>query len=153
VIFMSKRILVIAGLSLALVGTVALGVYRAKAQGFENGRDDLIQKLAQKFGLNEADVQAVFEQDRQERQQQMETNFEERLNQAVADGQLTEEQKNLILEKHRQIKDQREQNQGNWQNLTQEQKHQKNQEQRQELQDWATQNNIDLTWLIRKGGH
>lgn len=61
--------------------------------------DSLITKIAQKFNLKEADVEAVFESVRDERQEEMKANRQEKLSQAVKDGVITEAQKNTLLAK------------------------------------------------------
>lgn len=109
---------------------------------------NLIQRLAQKFGLKETDVQAVFDEASQQRQTQMQTRFEDRLSQAVTDGQLTEDQKQLILAKNKELQAKREQAKQNWQNLTAEERKVAMQKERQELEDWAKQNSIDIKYLF-----
>jgi hypothetical protein len=65
----------------------------------------------------------------------MQSQYEERLNQAVTDGKITEDQKKLILEKHNQLQSQ-------WDSESQQR-----QQHREEMQTWAEQNNIDLSYL------
>jgi hypothetical protein len=60
---------------------------------------DIVQRLAQKFGLQETEVQAVFDEVHQERHQKMKQDMENRLNQAVQEGKITESQKQAILDK------------------------------------------------------
>jgi hypothetical protein len=59
--------------------------------------DSLITKIAQKFNLKEADVEAVFESVRDERQEEMKANRQEKLYQAVKDGVISEAQKQSLL--------------------------------------------------------
>lgn len=103
----------------------------------------LLQKIIDKFGLNQTEVDQVVADYRNQRRQQMQAQYEERLNQAVADGKITEKQKQLILEKHNQL-----QSQWNAQ-LQQRQQHYA------EMQAWAKENNIDLSYLgfgLGRGG-
>ena len=72
----------------------------ASAQGENNS---LVDKLANKFHLNKTEVQQVFDEHKQERRQEMEKRYEERLTQAVKDGKLTEEQKIKLLAKHKEL--------------------------------------------------
>lgn len=64
----------------------------------------LVEKLAAKFNLNKDEVEAVFEADRTERQQErraeMTTQLQERLTQAVAANTITAEQQAAILARH-----------------------------------------------------
>jgi len=59
--------------------------------------------IAQKFGLDQAQVQSVFDQFRQERRQEMQQTAqqreEDRLNKLVEEGKITKEQKQAILDK------------------------------------------------------
>src|SRR4030042_3707431 len=88
----------------------------------------IISKIAQKFNLNEQEVNEVFEQERQEMWQNRQKIQEERLNQAVTDGIITQEQKTKLLEKMNE-----------WQadKTTQRQEH------REEMQTWMEKNGID----------
>lgn len=113
------------------IAVLALAIYGAtqtNAQSTQNKYPSIVQKLIEKFGLKEADVQAVFDAERTERQQQMQKAKEERLSQAVKDGTITEAQKQAILKK--------------WQEMqTQKQQH------RQEMQKWMEEQEIDPTKL------
>lgn len=61
--------------------------------------ESLVTKIAQKFNLKEADVEAVFEAVRDERRDEMKSQRSERLTQAVSDGVITEAQKVTLLAK------------------------------------------------------
>lgn len=65
---------------------------------------DLVKKIAERFHLNEADVQKVFDEVHDEHKAEMEKKVEERLSEAVKNGKITEAQKNAILEKHKEIR-------------------------------------------------
>lgn len=98
---------------------------------------DVVQKIAEKFSLNESDVQAVFDSVHEEHMQQMQTSREERLNQAVSDGVLTEDQKNALIQKMEEHIGERQQN-------------------REEMQAWFNEQGIDETKLheyLGFGGH
>jgi restriction endonuclease len=90
--------------------------------------DQLITRIAQKFNLKESDVEAVFTAVRDERMEQMEKLREERLDQAVKDGVLTEVQKNALLTKMKEHQGERKQN-------------------REEMQSWFKSQGIDETKL------
>jgi hypothetical protein len=59
----------------------------------------LIQKIIEKFKLNPSEVQKVIDEERQERERQRLSLLEEKLNQAVKDGVISEEQKKALLER------------------------------------------------------
>ncbi len=90
--------------------------------------DSLITKIAQKFNLKEADVEAVFESVRDERQEEMKANRQEKLSQAVKDGVITEAQKNTLLAKMEEHIGERREN-------------------REEMQNWFKSQGIDETKL------
>ncbi len=138
---------------LLLIGSFAI-VRLASAQDTEKPLPTLVQKIAQRFGLNQADVQAVFTEHRNEMLQQMQTRFEERLNQAVADGKITEAQKQKILAKHKELQQKKAESRQNWQDMTAEERQaakddlrQAREQFRSQLDSWANENGIDLEVL------
>jgi len=147
VIYINKKIF-IGIISVAIIGSAVLGISKANAQTTPNNVSNIIQKLSQRFGLNENDVKQVFDQNRQERQSQMETKFEERLNQAITDGKITQAQKELILTKHEQLQAERNANLTNWQNLTPDQRRTEMEKQRTDMKTWATDNGIDTSFVF-----
>lgn len=94
-------------------GALWASVPGASAQG--PNQESIIQRLAEKFGVNQDEVQSVFDQQREERQAQMQARYEERLNQAVTDGEITTNQKDAILKKHQEMQQNREQERADWQ--------------------------------------
>ncbi len=133
-----------------------------------NPMSALILAVANKFNLDKNEVQAVFEEQREamrvERQEQMtqrreaaQQEFATRLDEAVKDGKLTQEQADLIEQKHSEIKAEREANkpeEGGRQNITDEERQEmreKMQEQKEELRQWADQNNIPDEYLMMGG--
>ena len=154
-------------ISLSTIGIMAVGLSTAKpTQAFwpfdlfkkdETGTTQptpfqtLIERLAQKFNLNSADVQTVFDEVRTEKQtarrEQMQSTWEEKLAQAVTDGKITEEQKQLILAKHTEVQAKL----LDWQNLTFEERKTKLEELRNELKTWAEENNIPEPFQLMAG--
>lgn len=90
--------------------------------------DSIVSKIAEKFNLNEADVEAVFESVRDERQDEMKKEREENLSNAVSDGVITESQKQDLLSKMEDHSGERQTN-------------------RSEIQKWFEDNNVDETKL------
>lgn len=125
----------------------------------------LIQKLADRFGLKEDEVRQVFEEERVERQAEREKRFEEKLDQAVANGELTVDQKKLIIAKRQELEANRpERNPGEFADMTEEErktamegKRAEMETKRSELEAWAEKNGIDMKYLMggfgMKGGH
>ena len=94
-----------------------------------NQQTSLIQKFVNKFNLKESDVESVFIEARTEKQTEMRNRYLERLNQLVTDKKITEAQKNLILAKYDELLANRE-------------------KERAALVSWASQNGIDLRYLM-----
>jgi hypothetical protein len=139
-----KLILPIA--ALAAGGLVFWGTAKAYAQtnGANNPVASLVQKIAQRFNLNPADVQQVFDQARSERQTQRQLALEDRLTQLVKDGKITEAQKQAIINKFNELKNNRQANIDKFKNMTPSERKSAMQQERTDLQNWATQNGIDL---------
>lgn len=131
-----------------LVAISLFGVKQISAQGWGGNYQTLVQKIAQKFNLKEADVQSVFEEVRTEHQTQMQTNYEDRLSQLVKDGQITETQKKLILAKHQELQNKRPADMSNWKNMTRDQRKVKMDQERTEIENWAKQNGIDVKYVL-----
>lgn len=140
-------------LALATAAIVAGGILSttkvsAQTDSADNYMSSLVQKIADRFGLNKDDVQAVFDEERKAHMQEMEATYEERLSQWVTDGKITEEQKNLILEKHKELLGNQEEMWHGMKDLTPEERRAKRDEKRAELENWAKENNIDLKYLM-----
>jgi len=132
---------------LALLGSV--GIYGiVKAQSDEaGGYPPFIQKLAEKFNLNVSDVKAFFDENRPAKMEPGK-NFEAKLDEAVTDGELTAEQKALILAKRDEIKSQMQANRDANKDLSKEQRKAAMEAKRIELETWAKANNIDLKYVM-----
>lgn len=124
---MNKKLLA----TVLILGTIiSAGYFGAGAilADDQNPQNTIVARLAQKFNLNESDVEAVFESVRDERQAEMKKRQEEKLSDAVDDGVITEAQKNAILVKMEEHQAQRNQN-------------------REEMQNWFEEQGIDQTKL------
>lgn len=158
-----KIIIPVVALSILMgVGAYGIGnIYASEDDG--NGlKNSLVEKIAQRFNLNKDEVQKVFDENREERKSQMEERFSRVLDEAVSNGDLTEAQKNLILAKREEMQKERESrmnkrkndgerpNKEDMKNIQQERK-----AEREALEKWATDNGIDLKYLmgLGRGGH
>lgn len=133
---MNKKILIPTFAIAALAVASAVGLNIAHAED-TNTYPPLVQKLAERFGLNQSDVQSVFDEERADHHAQMQQNINDRLSQAVADGVLTEDQKNALIQKFEEKQNEREQN-------------------HEEMQTWLKDQGIDMSKLgsyIGFGGH
>jgi hypothetical protein len=150
-----KKQLIFPAIVLVMGGAAVLGATQTYAQTQSSGHSSLIQKIAQKFGLKETDVQAVFDEDRSEHQAEKQTMFDAKLTQAVTDGKITEAQKQLILTKRIELEKSRQTEFESFKDKTPEERKALMEKHRQEIQDWAKQNNIDIKYLMGFGmrGH
>jgi len=116
------------------------------------GANSMVAAIAQKFNLNQSDVQTVFDEQRSKHQAEMKTQMESKLTQAVADGKITEAQKQAILTHHDAMKDSRP-NRGEFQSLTEEQRKAKMDEKKVEMDAWLSQNGLTQEKLQEVMGH
>lgn len=129
---MNKKLLIPALGLATFIGAGVLGVSAARADAFDSS-SPIVRKLVERFGLKEDEVVSTFEELRAERQEMMQQTKEERLNQAVADGVITEEQEQALLNKWEEKKAERQQH-------------------KQDLQTWFEEQGIDPEALRLYGG-
>lgn len=125
---MNKKV-IIPVVTLALASIVGIGAYSGLASASNgNGNGPDVSSLAEKLGVPESKVEEAFTQMREERQAERQTELSENLDKAVADGKITAEQKQLILDKHNSIETEKRQR-------------------GQEMETWAEDNGIDMEAL------
>ncbi|HUW22360.1 MAG TPA: hypothetical protein VMW41_06890 [Candidatus Bathyarchaeia archaeon] len=149
---MNAKTIIIPTLVLALLGFVGYGTAKAFAANGNGNYPPIIDKLVERFGLNREEVQKVFDEERTQRQQQMQANFEERLNQAVSEGKITEEQKKAIIAKKAEMQAECE----GFKDLSLEERKTKMEEYKKEMESWAQENGIDLSLIpmfLGRGPH
>jgi membrane protein involved in colicin uptake len=114
--------------------------------------EGLIQMIVQKFGLNKTEVQSAVKdyqsQQKQVRQQKTQQNQEDRLNQLVQQKKITEAQKQLIIDKLKELQANRKANNEDTKNKTPEERKTEMEAQKKALDDWAKQNGIDPQYLM-----
>ena len=106
---MKREKILVPILGLALI--VAAGfwlVKDAQADVPNYGQGNMIERLAERFKLNEDEVNQAVDEFRQERQNEMQARHEDHLNQAVQDGVITNDQKQALLNKHEEMRQERE---------------------------------------------
>lgn len=127
-----KSVLVAGAVSaVGLAGLLGGGIVTAHSAA-SAGNDSLIEKIASKFNLNKDEVQKVFDEEKSARDAERQAAFTERLQKLVDDGKITSDQKSKIEEKHKELKANME-------------------AERNELEKWATDNNIDEKYLMFGG--
>ena len=121
-------------LSILAAGTViaaaTLSVNSVKAD--DGNYRPLVQQIAEKFNLDESEVEAVFEAVHEERMQEMQEKHRERLQEAVNDGVITEDQMNALIAKHEEMHANRVQN-----------RQENREEHSEEMDAWFSENGID----------
>lgn len=141
-----KRLLMGAAVAVSTAGVVGLGV--ASAAPSANGQAGLVDKIATTFNLNKGEVQGVFDQDRAAHRVEMVQSFEESLDEAVADGKITSEQKAKILAKHAELQQQAEADRGTFKDKTKEEVRAIMHVRHEALKQWAEGNNIPMEYLM-----
>lgn len=126
------------------IGLAGLGAMTALAASTTLPTRPIVQKIAQKFGLKEADVRAVFDQDKADHVVQMKTNLTTKLDQEVKDGKITAAQEQAILDEMSKLATQHQADQSKFKNMTPAERKAALQQHRQEIEDWTKQNNLDL---------
>src|SRR3989344_1310095 len=102
---MTKKTILPTMLVLGVIMLGLLSVSYVSAQ--ETGNyPPIVQKIAEKFGLNESDVQAVFDEERDERHAEMQARWKERLDDLVNEGKITSKQKQALIDKHEEMHNQ-----------------------------------------------
>jgi len=148
-----KKSLLVAGAvaAVGVTGVTGLGVASAATGSSAEPREmsSLVDKLVEKFNLNRGEVEAVFEDQRAEREAAMQQRVEERLNKAVSEGKLTEEQKGKILAKLAEIRAEHKDNHEALKDMTKEERRAHGEQQRKALEAWADENNIPMEYLHR----
>jgi hypothetical protein len=134
-------------LALTLYAVAPASGVSADDGGFrQNG---LIQRLMERFGLDQAQVDEVVNEYRSERQAEMQAKHQQRLQQLVDNGTLTEEQKNLVQQKHNEWQN----NKPDFSGMGHEERHEAMEAHKTEMEQWAKENGIDLTVIkMGKGG-
>jgi DNA polymerase III alpha subunit (gram-positive type) len=115
---MNKKVLLYTILSVFAFVANGGAVYANTSTGETNPMSNLVTAIAQKFNLNQADVQSVFnehksqmsaqhQQNQEKRETEMKQKFSDELAKAVTSGKLTQAQADLITAKRAELDTQR----------------------------------------------
>lgn len=121
--FKKKTLITVIAICLVVAG-LAFGAIKIAKADDANNQQSLVQRLAQKLNLNESKVSTAMDQIRTEDQEARLAKMKEKLEQAVKDGVITEEQKQKILDKQTEM-----------------------QQNREKMQTWEEENDIDMSKL------
>ena len=133
-----------------ILGVIMIGLLSVSYVSAQDASDypPIVQMLAEKFNLNESDVQAVFDEEREDHHAQMQASWSERLDDLVSEGKITSDQKQAISDKHEEMHNQMLE----LQSLEPEERHEKMQVLHEEFKTWAEEQGIDLP-LLGPFGH
>jgi hypothetical protein len=138
-----KKVLLFSLLTFFILGTAAFfGVRQVVAEVSSGSYPTIVQNIANKFGLSPVDVQQVFTDTRKQE-------VSDRLEKAVQNGKITEDQKNQILSKQDEINSKVQEI--NNKQLTQQERMDDMVSLRTDLEKWATDNNIPLQYVMEGG--
>lgn len=127
-------------LGIIFVGLLSVSYVSAKEDG---SYPTIVQKIAQKFNLNEKDVQAVFDEERTAHFADMQARWSEKLDDLVNEGKISKEQKDQIIKKHEEMHSKMLE----LKDLTPDERNEKMKEFNQELKSWAEKEGIDLSFV------
>ncbi len=152
---MKKKLLIAATVATIGLSSIGVGAVSAATDTSSNGRASVVDKLVAKFGLNKSDVQAVFDENRTEREAERLTNLQEKLATAVKDGTLTQKQSDAIVAKYKELQSAREANRDKFEDMTSDERKAAMEAERTAFEKWKTDNNIPDVYVrfIRFGGH
>lgn len=148
---MNKKI-IFPVIALAVLGYAILDVNLASADETNNPKSTIVEKIAEEFGLNQDDVQQVFDEVRSERQAEMKAIEDQRLNQLISDGKITKEQKALIQTKQEELRAERESIKNSFKDLGREERQAQMESKKTELETWASENGLDAAYLMPNAG-
>lgn len=147
--FKASTLLFATALTLGLATAGAGVIHAASNTSTNNPMSNLVTAIAQKFNLNTADVQQVFDQQHTQMQAQRLEDAKTRLAQAVTAGTITQAQADLITAKHAEMKTFMDSLQGK----TPSERQTAIKAQMDSLKQWATQNNIPQQFFMMGGMH
>ena len=145
-----KKSLIVPVAVVTMAGGVIFANSQVSARGLLDNHASLVQKLAEKFNLNEEEVQTVFAEIHDEHRVEMQTKFKEKLSEAVVNDELTEEQRQAIFNKYEEMRTAHEESEASWGDLSPEESRAKMKEQRQMMQAWAEENGVDFKYFGQK---
>jgi len=130
--------------SILMVGVISTSVVSAQVSSYP----PVVERLAERFGLDKGEVKQFFDEVHSEHQADMYASWVERLDDLVAQGDITSEQKEELLTKLDEMREKIEA----LQDLDPETRHEDVVQIRQEFRDWAKAQEIDLSSIKPFGG-
>lgn len=140
-----KRTLMVGG-AVATIGIATLGsaglAHAATSPSESNPGQSLIDTIAKKFNLNKDEVKKVFDEDHTAREANREQKMKDRLDQAVKDGTLTQDQADKLIAKLKEMRTTRDADREAMKDKTQAERKALMQAERDAYQKWLSDNKI-----------
>lgn len=136
----SKTMLAAGAITTVAAGSI-IGTSVASAQSGDGG-SGIVDRLVERFSLNRDEVEAVFEEERDEKHAEMEVREEERIAGLVEDGTLTQEQADALNAKRDEMRQSKEDLMD--QDLSFEEMRDQMRSDMEEFEAWAEEQGIDL---------
>lgn len=127
----TKKAILVAAAGVASTGVVTATAMAATNTG-SNTYPPIVQKLADKFHLNPADVQDVFKQNHQDKKGDRQAHLKSVLDQAVKDKKLTQAQEDKLIAKLKSLRTE-----------LKSENHQDRKSLHDQLEQWAKDNGIN----------
>jgi hypothetical protein len=146
-----KRKLFVPGIAIFIMLGISIASLNAVSAQEVSSYPPIVQKLAERFNLNPSEVEDVFQEMHEERQADMHAQFEERLNDLVSEGKLTEEQKLKVLDKIEEMQTKME----SLRDLNPEERRQESREMHEEMRKWFEDSGInfeELRFMVKLPG-
>ena len=140
--------------TIGITGLGAAGIASA-ATDTTTESSSLVDKLATKFGLKKADVQAVFDEERTARDAKRLQNITDKLAAGVKAGTITQAQSDKILAKVKDLQANRQAQHDKMESMTSDERKTAMDAKRTEIQQWIADNDIpaEFARLLHRGGH
>lgn len=150
-----KKHLAVAGVA-TIIGTASLaGATVLAHDGGASGNSNFAQALAERFNLNQSDVESFLDDQHKEREAEREQRIASDIKQLVTDGKLTQDQADKLTAKRAELIKARQQarDTNDGERPSRDDMRQRMQTERADLQQWASDNGIDQQYLRYVIGH
>ena len=150
---MKKKLMIAA--TVATIGAGSLGMGLASAEtNSTSSSNSLADKIATKFGLKKAAVQAVFDEEHTARKAERTQQIADKLAAGVKAGTITQAQSDAITARVKQLQAAHEANRDKMESMTDDERKAAMEAERTALKQWITDNKIpdEFARLLRMGG-
>lgn len=153
-----KNSLLVGGavISVGAASIASVGIAAAATNNTDtSGQSSIVDKLVTKFGLNKADVQKVFDEEKTTRDAERQQKTADKLAELVKDGKLTQEQADKLTAKAKELQTTRQANRDAMKDKTDEERKATMDKERDAIKTWLSDNKIDEKYarFIFGGGH